>query len=257
MYLFCGGREKVNLCIAIFLNLLSTFQYMQVVVLCGGKGTRLSEYTEEIPKPLINVGHRPVLWHLVQMYKRFGHKDFIFCLGYKGDKIKEYFQNEKGVKIEFVDTGEEANKAERIQKVKHLVKDDNFFVTYGDDLSDVNLKKLLEFHKKNKKTVTLTAVNLESQFGILELNKKSEVIGFKEKPRLDKFINGGFYIFNKKIFSYMKKGHDLESDVLRDAAKAKQIAAFRHKGFWKSMNTLKDVIELNELYKKGQLKWLK
>lgn len=229
---------------------------MQVVVLCGGKGTRLSEYTEEIPKPLINVGHKPILWHLVQIYKKFGHKDFIFCLGYKGDKIKEFFKNEKDVNIQFVDTGLDTNKAERIQKVKHLIKDDNFFVTYGDDLSDIILHSLYEFHKKNKKIVTLTAVNLESPFGILELSKDN-VIGFREKPKLDYFINGGFYVFNKDIFKYIKKGYDLEKDVLRDLAKAKQIAAFKHKGFWKSMNTLKDVIELNELFKKGQLKWLK
>ena len=230
---------------------------MQVIVLCGGKGTRLSEYTEEIPKPLINVGHRPILWHLVQIYRKFGHKDFIFCLGYKGNKIKEYFQNEKDANIQFIYTGLETNKAERILKVKHLIKDDDFFVTYGDDLSDVDLKKLLEFHKKNKKIATLTAVNPESQYGILDLNSKDEVIGFKEKPKLDKFINGGFYVFNRKIFRYMKKGFDLESDVLRNIAEAGQISAFRHLGFWKCMNTLKDVIELDELYKKGQLKWLK
>ena len=230
---------------------------MQVIVLCGGKGTRLSEYTEEIPKPLINVGHRPILWHIVQMYKSYGHKDFIFCLGYKGEKIKEYFKNEREVKIQFADTGIDTNKSERIQQVRRLIKDDDFFVTYGDDLSDVNINKLSEFHKKNKKIVTLTAVNLESPFGILELNKKNEVIGFKEKPKLEYFMNGGFYIFNKKIFKYMKKGYDLEKDVLREAAKSKQIAAFKHKGFWKSMNTLKDVIELNEIYNKGEMKWLK
>ncbi len=229
---------------------------MQVVVLCGGKGTRLSEYTEEIPKPLIEIGSKPILWHLVQMYKGFGHKDFIFCLGYKGEKIKEFFNNEKDVNIKFADTGLETNKAERILKVKHLIKDDDFFVTYGDDLSDVNLSKLYQFHKKNKKIVTLTAVNLESPFGILEL-KNNEVIGFREKPKLSHFMNGGFYVFNKKIFNYVKKGYDLEKDVLRDAAKANQIAAFKHKGFWKSMNTLKDVIELNELYQKGHLKWLR
>ena len=205
---------------------------------------------------MINVGHKPILWHLVSIYKKFGHKDFIFCLGYKGDKIKKYFQNEKDINIEFVDTGLETNKAERIQKIKHLIKDDNFFVTYGDDLSDIDINKLQQFHKKHKKIVTLTAVNPESQYGILDLNNKYEVIGFKEKPKLDKYINGGFYVFNKKIFKYMKKGYDLESDVLRDLAKDKQIAAFKHKSFWKCMNTLKDVIELNELYKKGQLKWL-
>lgn len=230
---------------------------MQVIVLCGGKGTRLSEYTEEIPKPLINVGHRPILWHIMQMYKSYGHREFIFCLGYKGEKIREYFKDEKEVKIQFADTGIDTNKSERIQKIRHLIKDDNFFVTYGDDLSDVNINKLSEFHKKNKKVVTLTAVNLESPFGILELNKKNEVIGFKEKPKLEYFMNGGFYIFNKRIFSYMKKGYDLEKDVLKEAAKLKQIAAFKHKGFWKSMNTLKDVIELNEIYNKGEMKWLK
>lgn len=224
---------------------------MQVVVLCGGKGTRLSEYTEEIPKPLIEVGDKPILWHIVQFYKSFGHKDFIFCLGYKGSKIKDYFKNEKNVKIHFVETGLETNKAERIKKVKRLIKDDNFFVTYGDDLSDIDLNKLYEYHKKSKKIVTLTAINLESPFGILEFNKKDEVIGFKEKPKLDYFMNGGFYVFNRKIFPYMKKGYDLEKETFAELAKIKQIAAFKHKGFWKSMNTLKDVIELNELYKKG------
>ena len=230
---------------------------MQVVVLCGGKGTRLNEYTEDIPKPMIEVGKKPILWHIVQAYRSFNHNDFIFCLGYKGDKIIEYFRKDKDSKIEFVDTGEETNKAERINKVKHLIKGNDFFVTYGDDLSDVDINKIYKFHKKNKKIVTLAAVRPESPFGILDLNGKDEVIGFKEKPMLDHFINGGFYVFSKKIFRYMKKGCDLETDVLKNAAKDRQIAAFKHNGFWKSMNTLKDVIELNELYKKGTLKWLK
>lgn len=230
---------------------------MQVVVLCGGKGTRLSEYTEEIPKPLIEVGDKPILWHIVQLYRSFGHKEFIFCLGYKGEKIKDYFKDEKVVKIEFVETGLDSNKAERILKVRHLINNDDFFVTYGDDLSDVDLDKLYQFHKKNKKIVTLTAINLESPFGILEFGKNGEVIGFREKPRLEYFMNGGFYVFNQKIFSYMNKGHDLEKETFAELAKIRQIAAFKHKGFWKSMNTLKDVIELNELYNKGEMKWLK
>ena len=149
---------------------------MQVVVLCGGKGTRLSEYTDEIPKPLIEVGNKPILWHIVQFYKSFGHKDFIFCLGYKGEKIKEYFKNEKGVKIDFVDTGLNANKAERILKIRKLIKNDDFFVTYGDDLSNVDIKKLYDFHKRNKKIVTLTAVNLESPFGILDVSAKDKIL---------------------------------------------------------------------------------
>lgn len=230
---------------------------MQVVVLCGGKGTRLSEYTEKIPKPLIEVGDKPILWHIVQFYKSFGHKNFIFCLGYKGNKIKDYFKNEKGIRIDFVDTGLDTNKAERIKMVGKLIKDDDFFVAYGDDLSDIDLNKLYEYHKASKKIVTLTAINLESPFGILEFSKKGEVIGFKEKPKLDYFMNGGFYVFNRKIFPYMKDGYDLEKETFAELAKLRQIAAFKHRGFWKSMNTLKDVIELNEIYKNGVKPWLK
>src|SRR3989338_4759272 len=230
---------------------------MQVVVLCGGKGTRLSEYTEKIPKPLIEVGNKPILWHVLQLYKSFGYNEFIFCLGYKGDKIKQYFKKIKNVKIHFEDTGLDTNKAGRIKMVKHLIKDDDFFVTYGDDLSDVNISKLYDFHKKNKKIVTLTAINLVSPFGILEFNKKGNLIGFKEKPVLGYFMNGGFYVFNKKIFSYMRKNYDLEKETFAELAKANQIAAFKHKGFWKSMNTLKDVIELNEMYEKRLISWLK
>ena len=228
---------------------------MQVVVLCGGKGTRLSEYTESIPKPLIEVGDKPILWHIIQLYKSFGFDDFILCLGYKGDQIRDYFKGES--KIRFVDTGLESSKAERIMKIKNLIKSEDFFVTYGDDISDINLKKLYEFHKSNKKIVTLTAIRLVSPFGILEFNKKWNVTGFREKPKLDNFMNGGFYVFNKKIFSYLKKSRDLESGVFPELAKLKQIEAYRHDGFWKSMNTLKDVMELNELYRSKDWPWKK
>jgi glucose-1-phosphate cytidylyltransferase len=230
---------------------------MQVVVLCGGKGTRLSEYTEEIPKPLIEIGDKPILWHLLQYYKSFGHKDFIFCLGYKGGKIKDYFKDEKEANIEFIDTGIESNKAERILKIKDLIKEDDFFVAYGDDLSDVNINELEKFHKKKGKIATLTAVNLISPFGILEFDENNQVTAFKEKPKLDNFMNGGFYVFNKKIFDYIKPGYDLEREVFEDLAKVKEIAAYTHNGFWKSMNTLKDVIELNEMHNKGKTPWKK
>jgi len=225
---------------------------MQVVVLCGGKGTRLSEYTEQIPKPLIEVGGKPILSHIMDMYGHYGHNDFILCLGYKGDKIREFFKDEDRYDIEFVDTGVDSNKADRIMKIKNYVKEDNFFVTYGDDLSDVDINALLEFHNKNKKIVTLTAVDLVSPFGILEINKKFEVTRFKEKPRLNHLMNGGFYVFNKKIFDYIKRGYDLEKETFEDLSKEKMIAAFYHKGFWKSMNTLKDVMELDELFANGK-----
>ena len=230
---------------------------MQVVVLCGGKGTRLSEYTEQLPKPLIEIGGKPIILHIMEMYASYGHKKFILCLGYKGDKIKQYFKNEKRFKIHFVDTGEDTNKGERILMVKNLIKDENFFVTYGDDLSDVDITKLQEFHSKNKNLVTLTAVQLESPFGIIEINKNNEVTKFKEKPKLEHLMNGGFYIFNKKVFDFIKKGQDLEKDVLESLSKEKKVSAFVHKGFWKSMNTLKDVIELNEMFAKNIKPWIK
>lgn len=230
---------------------------MQVVVLCGGKGTRLSEYTEKIPKPLIDVSGKPILLHIMEMHSYYGHKNFILCLGYKGAKIKEYFRNNKSFKIEFVDTGINSNKAERIMRIKNYIKDNDFFVTYGDDLSDVNINSLLKFHKKNKKIVTLTAIDLVSPFGILELNKRNEVIKFQEKPKLNYLMNGGFYVFNKRIFDYIKKGYDLEKETFEDLAKSKLIAAFYHKGFWKSMNTLKDVMELNEMFANEKIPWTK
>jgi len=230
---------------------------MQVVILCGGKGTRLSEYTEEIPKPLVEVGNKPILYHLMELYVHAGHKDFILCLGYKGEKIEEYFKGKREWNIKFMDTGENANKAERLMKVKDIIKGNTFLLSYGDDLSDVDINKVVDFHKKANKIVTLTAVPLISQFGVMEVNEKNEVTQFKEKPKLSYLMNGGFYVMEKKIFNYIKRGYDLEKKVFEDLIKEKQIAAFRHDGFWKSMNTLKDVIELNELYNEGKAPWTK
>jgi len=239
---------SISSLIQIFLNEDSLLNTMKVVILCGGKGTRLSEYTEDTPKPLINIGNKPILWHLMKIYENYGHTDFILCLGYKKEKIEEYFKD-SAWNINFVDTGVDSSKGERIKKIEKFIDEDDFLVSYGDDLSDVNINEVIEFHKKNKKIVTLTAVSLMSQFGILELNNNEEIIGFKEKPKLDYLMNGGFYVFNKKIFDYIKKGYDLEKETFRDLAKEKQIAAFKHNGFWKSMNTLKDVIEFNDLWK--------
>ena len=230
---------------------------MKTVILCGGKGTRLRELTEEIPKPLVEIGGKPILWHLMKIYSHYGFNDFILCLGYKGELIKEYFSrnNKENWKITFVDTGEEANKAERIKKVQKYIKDDNFFVAYGDDVCDVNVKKVLDLHLKKNKVVTLTAVNLLSPFGVMEVNDNDEVTEFKEKPKLDYWMNGGYFVFNKKIFNYLKEGYDLEKEAFEELAKEKQIAAFKHHGFWKSMNTFKDVVELNELWENNDAPW--
>ncbi len=230
---------------------------MQTVILCGGKGARLSGYTEEIPKPLVQVGNRPILHHLMDLYASFGHKEFILCIGYKGQKIKDYFKSNKEWSIKFADAGEDANKAERLLKARDLIKGSTFLVSYGDDLTDVDINAIIDFHKKNKKAVTLTAVPLLSQFGILEINNKDEVTSFKEKPKLNHWMNGGFYVMEKKIFSYIKPGYDLEKETFEDLAKERQIAAFMHDGFWKSMNTLKDVIELNGMFKEGSTPWIR
>jgi glucose-1-phosphate cytidylyltransferase len=170
--------------------------------------------------------------------------------------IRDYFNKNKNKdwNITFLNTGLETNKADRLKQTENFIKEENFFLTYGDDLSNVDIKNLSEYHKKNKKIVTLTAVQLQSPFGILDLNDSNEVIDFKEKPQLEYYMNGGYFVMNKKIFSYLKQGYDLEKEALKELAKENQIIAFLHKGFWKSMNTLKDVIELNEMWKSNQLK---
>lgn len=228
---------------------------MQVVILCGGEGTRLSEYTYKIPKPLVDIGGKPILWHIMQFYKHQGFNDFILCLGYKGEKIKEYFKDKKGFNITFVDTGLKSNKAERIKQVEKYITDDEFFVAYGDDLSNIELKKLLEHHKNKNKIVTLTTIRPYSQFGILQLNEDGTVNGFKEKPKLDCWINGGFFVFNKKIFQYLKREGDLEKEIFKQLAEENQISAFKHEDFWICMNTFKDTLELNKLWDDNKAKW--
>lgn len=232
---------------------------MQAVILCGGKGTRMGEYTQSIPKPMIEVGGKPILMHLMELYAGFGHKEFILCLGYKAEIIEKYFKGNKecsGWHIEFAHTGEGSNKAERLLKVKDKIKA-AFLLSYGDDISDVDINEVIRFHNAKKKIVTLTAVPLISPFGIIELNKSNEVTRFREKPKLEHFMNGGFYVMQKKVFGYIKPGYDLEKEAFEELAKDRQIAAFKHDGFWKSMNTLKDAIELNEMYDQSNTPWIR
>ena len=229
---------------------------MKVVILCGGEGTRLKELTEDIPKSLVEIGGKPILWHLMKYFSHFGHNDFILCLGYKGDKIKEYFQNnnENNFNIKFLDTGINNNKSERLIQVKEYVDDEEFFVSYGDDLCNVNLDNLLQHFKSNSKIAILTAVKLKSPFGIISINSDGVIEDFKEKPELEHWMNGGFFIFNRKIFNYLDKG-DLEREVFESLAKEKQIIAFKHNGFWGSMNTLKDSLDLNRSWKENSAEW--
>ena len=229
---------------------------MKVVILCGGKGIRFHEQTKYIPKPLLKIGDKPILWHIMKYYSVFGYKDFILCLGYQGDKIRQYFQpGHKEWEIKFVDTGQDASKATRIKKIQPYINEEDFFVTYGDDLSNVDLNRLLDHHLRHKRVVTLTAVNPYSQFGILELAKEGMITNFHEKPRLEYWINGGFFVFNREIFNYLQPNQDLEKDVFRNLAQKGEIIAYCHRGFWGCMNTYKDNLQLNELWKKKEASW--
>lgn len=228
---------------------------MKTVILCGGKGTRLREYTEKIPKPLIDVGGHPILWHLMKFYSHFGFDDFIVCAGYLYERIAEYCVSNNGFKnIQCVDTGIDTSKSDRLKRIQHLIPDgEDFIVAYGDDLSNVPLDKLIRFHNSHGKVATLTAVHPISPFGIIQLDD-SFVSSFIEKPVLDYWINGGFFVFQYGLFKYLGRG-ELEKDVLPLLATERQVAAYQHDGFWKCMNTFQDTIELNELCKNNLASW--
>lgn len=232
---------------------------MQVVILCGGKGTRMGSLTTETPKPLLKVGDQAVLWHLLKRFSSFGHTEFILCLGYLGEQIRDYFSQkenqEENWNINFVDTGLESSKSERIMKIQHLITENNFLLSYGDDLSAVDVPALTKFHLQHGKAVTLTSVPLHSDFGVLELNEKNQVRQFREKPRLSEYwINGGFYVCNKEVLKHLYKG-EFEEKVLPELAHDEEVVAFKFEGFWKSMNTNKDVNEFNQMVKEGKLPW--
>ena len=232
---------------------------MKVVILCGGLGSRLSEETKQIPKPMVNVGNLPILIHIMNIYSKYGHNDFILALGYKKNIIKKYFKNNsfKDWNIRLIDTGYKTLTGKRLLKVKkYLSNDDNFLLTYGDGVSDVNLKKLINFHNKSNKIATVTAVRPPARFGQLEI-KKNIVTNFDEKNQINTgWINGGYFVFNKKIFHYIPKLNTmLERNTMTNLTKKKQISAYKHSGFWQCMDTLRDKELLNEIWKKNKKKW--
>ena len=235
---------------------------MKVVILRGGKGTRLREETEFRPKPLVMVGARPILWHIMKLYSHYGFNDFVLCLGYKGEMIRDYFNQNQihGWKITCAETGQESETGSRIAKIKEHIDqdtDENFFLTYGDGVADVDIEKLLSFHKKNKTTVTLTAVQPISQFGVLEI-QDGFVHSFKEKPRLNKWINGGFFVCNKKVFDCLSSDDNcvFEQEPLRSLSEKRELAAFHHSGVWLCMDTFKDLKGLSQLYDQGERPWM-
>ena len=237
---------------------------MQVVILAGGLGTRLSEETSVIPKALVKIGNKPIIVHLINYYQSFGYNDFIICLGYKGNLINNFFLKEKNKKyfkkinIDLVNTGQKSFTGERIKRIKKYIKGD-FFLTYSDGLSDINLFKTLKLFKKSKKIGLISTVNPRSRFGVLSLDSNNKVLSFNEKSKSENtWINAGFFIFNKNIFKFIKgKNPIFERAPLSSLAKKKQLIAYKHKGFWQCMDTLKDKIILNKIWSKSKVPWKK
>ena len=222
---------------------------MKVVLLAGGFGTRLSEYTKTIPKPMICIGNKPMLLHIMKLYAKYGFKDFYIALGYKGEIIKKFF-NKKFFdwNINLIETGRNTMTGGRLKRLKKYIGNETFMMTYGDGLSSVNLKKLLKFHKKNKKLVTLTAVRPPARFGVIKL-KGQHVRYFKEKSKLDEgWINGGFFVMEPEFLKYIKNDNTyLERKPLETMTKKRQLSAFKHNGFWQCVDTKRDIDKLNKI----------
>lgn len=255
---------------------------LKVVILCGGRGARLKEETELKPKPLVEIGGRPILWHIMKIYARYNYNDFVLCLGYKGAMIKEYlyhyhflmndftiklntkrevvFHNkndEVDWKVTVVDTGIDTLKGARIKKVEKYIDTDMFLLTYGDGVADLNIDAVIDFHKKHGKIATLTGVRPPSRFGDL-IAEQGKVLRFTEKPQASAgLINGGFFVFNRKIFDYLSEGKDcdFERGALEKLADEGQLCVYEHKGSWECMDTLRDTEYLNDLWDKNKAFW--
>ena len=240
---------------------------MKIIILAGGKGTRISEYTKTIPKPMIKIGGKPLLLHIINHYVKYGYKNFYIALGYKKNVIISFFKkfnqldksfnyniNNKKIKITLSNTGENTLTGGRIKKMKKFInKDEDFMFTYGDGVSNVNLKKLISFHKRNKKMITVTAVRPPARFGEITL-KKNRVSKFKEKPQVSTgWINGGFFVAKYNFFNLISGDKTiLEKEPLESATKKRQLYAFKHKGFWKCMDTFRDKNVLEQIFKKNK-----
>ena len=230
---------------------------MKVILLAGGFGTRLSEHTKTIPKPMINIAGKPMLLHIMKLYAKYGYKDFYIALGYKGEMIKKFFNNKFfDWNINLIETGKNTMTGGRLKRLKKYIGKETFMMTYGDGLSNVNLKKLLKFHKKNKKLTTLTAVRPPARFGTLKLNGQY-VSYFKEKSKLDEgWINGGFFVMEPEFLKFIKNDNTyLEREPLEAATKKGQLIAFRYEGFWQCMDTKRDMDRLNKILDSKKIKF--
>ncbi len=258
-------------------------QNTKVVIFAGGLGTRLSEETDIRPKPMVEIGGKPILWHIMKGYSAYGFNNFIICLGYKGHLIKEYFTNyfmhQSDITIDvakntteihnnncepwrvtLVDTVLYSMTGARLKKIRNYVGDKTFMLTYGDGVSDIDIKKLFEFHKSHGKIATVTAVQPEGKFGALTIDENNSIISFREKPKGDSaWINGGFFVLEPKIFDYIDDGDQViwENDPIKKIINDGQLKTYKHTGFWKCMDTLNDKQVLNGLWETGNARWLK
>lgn len=248
---------------------------MKVIILCGGAGMRISGRDRTIKKELVEIGGRPILWHVMKIFAAYGHRDFVLPLGYRGDSIRRYFldyevmnrdlsfalgqpteptfhdmNHEGDWRITLADTGLEANKGARIKRVERYITTGPFFVTYGDGVGDVDLDKLVDFHRRHGRLATITGVRPYYQYGVMELAENGQVVGYQQYPRLDHWINAGFMLFERPVFDYLTEDNsvDLESGALARLAADGQLMMYHHTGFWQSMDTFKDALTLNELW---------
>lgn len=253
---------------------------MKTVILAGGFGTRLAEYTDIRPKPMVEIGGQPILWHIMNIYSHYGYNDFIIALGYKGEVIKEYFLNYYSLKSDFtidlkngkadflhkktmdwkvslIDTGLNSMTGGRIKRLRKYIGDEAFMLTYGDGVANINIEKLVEFHKSHGKMATITAVHPAARFGELVISKENNVISFKEKPQITNgWINGGFLVLEPEFLDLIENDSTvLEEKPLEKAAQNGELKAYLHDGFWQCMDTVRDKSMLEELWKKGKADW--
>jgi glucose-1-phosphate cytidylyltransferase len=231
---------------------------LPVAILCGGRGTRLRERTESIPKALVEIGGLPILWHVIAIYVAQGFRRFELCTGYKGEQISAWVDGvdwPEGVQVVSIDTGLDTPTGGRIKQLEQRLSDGPFCATYADGVADIDLAALLRTHDDAGTAATVTVVRPELQFGVAELSEEGRVLGFNEKPRLESWINGGFFCFEPSVFGYLEPDSVLEREPLERLAAAGELAAYQHAGFWDCMDTYKDAVLLGDLWATGEPPW--